>query len=447
MDELAIKIENLSKAFKKYSRLKKFKTLKSALVRDLLHSAEKSISNKESKSSDKLFWALKEINLEIYKSSTLGVIGQNGAGKSTLLKLIAGLTKPTEGYITTFGQNDKKAKVSALIELGAGFHPEITGRENIFINGIMLGLSKKEIREKFNDIVEFAELKDFIDSPVRTYSSGMYMRLGFAVAVNVDPDILLIDEVFAVGDQAFSQKCIEKIQEFKSRKKTIILVSHDLAGIEKLCQDAIWIHQGKLQQQGVPRQVIDSYLTYLTGKEENALTQIHQKAVQVPVEKIAGLPVMGPELDKILQACRWGSQEVIISGIELFDPKQNPKHVFYSGEAITIRIHWKSSEIIKKPVFGVGFGWGNGVCCYGTNTQIDGILLESLNGTGYVDFHIPHLDLVEGFYFLDVAVHSEEGLHYDYHHRMYSFIVHSAIHDEGVWRPPHTWSFSSNIKW
>ena len=190
------------------------------------------------------------------------MIGENGSGKSTLLKLVAGITKPTRGSLTVDG------RVSALIELGAGFHPEISGRENVVINGVMLGLTRKEIDRRFDEIVEFAELRDFIDAPVKTYSSGMYMRLGFAVAIHVDPDVLLIDEVLAVGDEAFTRKCLDKLAEFHRRGKTILFVTHSLGLVEKMCEEALWLRHGKAVDQGDPKRVVDAYLTYVAGGEE-----------------------------------------------------------------------------------------------------------------------------------------------------------------------------------
>ena len=186
--------------------------------------------------------------------STFGVIGRNGSGKSTALKLVAGITKPTSGTVTVRG------RISALIELGAGFHPEISGRENVFINGIMLGLTKREIEKRFDEIVEFAELEDFIDEPVKTYSSGMYMRLGFSVAIHVDPEVLLVDEVLAVGDEAFTHKCLDKFADFKRRGKTVLLVTHSLNLVERLCDEAIWLDGGRKQADGDPKRVVDAYI-------------------------------------------------------------------------------------------------------------------------------------------------------------------------------------------
>ena len=234
----AIQVSDVTKVYQRYSHRKQFRTLKSALLGGSLLADLR---------PDERFPALSGVTFNVRQGSTFAVIGRNGSGKSTLLKVIAGISKPDAGTVTV------KGRISALIELGAGFHPEITGRENIFINGIMLGLSKKEIHNRFDDIVEFAELEDFIDAPVKTYSSGMYMRLGFAVAIHVDPEVLLIDEVLAVGDEAFVHKCLDKISEFRRRNKTIILVTHSLGLVEKMADEALWIDRSEVQLRGDPK--------------------------------------------------------------------------------------------------------------------------------------------------------------------------------------------------
>src|SRR6187401_2876479 len=231
----AIEVVDATKVYRRFGHKRQFATLKSALlggslIRDL--------------NPDETFSAIRDVSFTLPAGRTLGVIGRNGSGKSTMLKLVAGITKPTSGTVVVQG------RISALIELGAGFHPEISGRENVFINGIMLGLSKREVAKRFDAIVEFAELKPFIDAPVKTYSSGMYMRLGFAVAIHVDPEVLLIDEVLAVGDEAFTRKCLDKIGEFRRHGKTIVIVSHSLGLMERMCDEVLWLRQGKLADQG-----------------------------------------------------------------------------------------------------------------------------------------------------------------------------------------------------
>jgi lipopolysaccharide transport system ATP-binding protein len=240
---LAIALEHVSKRFRKVVLRTGYTTLKTSLTQ-LLRGDGRPAEYVE---------ALSDISLSIPRGMTLGIIGQNGSGKSTLVRIIAGIYTPTTGAVVTHG------RVSALIELGAGFHPEFSGRENIYVNGIILGLSKREIRRRFDEIVDFAGLREFIDSPVRTYSSGMYMRLGFSVAVHVDPDILLVDEVLAVGDEAFVRKCLDKMEDFRRQGKTLVLAGHDLALIERWCDAAILLDKGRMMAEGAPPDVVAAY--------------------------------------------------------------------------------------------------------------------------------------------------------------------------------------------
>src|SRR5688572_3313825 len=259
----AIEVTHASKVYRRYSRRRQFATLKSALLGGSLLADLR---------PDETFAALQDVSFAVAPGRTLGVIGRNGSGKSTLLKLVAGITKPTVGDVRVRG------RISALIELGAGFHPEISGRENVFINGIMLGLSKREITRRFDEIVDFAEMKDFIDAPVKTYSSGMYMRLGFAVAIHVDPEVLLVDEVLAVGDEGFTHKCLDKFAEFKRRGKTILLVTHSLGLVERFCDDALWMDAGRLKAMGDPKRVVGAYITDVEVSEEQQLAAGDAKA-------------------------------------------------------------------------------------------------------------------------------------------------------------------------
>lgn len=238
-NDIAIKVENVTKSFKLF--YDKPSTLKERLV----------FWNK--KKSD-LHTVLNNVSLDIKKGETVALIGVNGSGKSTLLKLMTKIIYPTSGKITTYG------KLTSLLELGAGFHPDFTGRENIYFNAAIFGLTKSEIDERLNDIIEFSELGEFIDSPVRTYSSGMYMRLAFSVAINVDAEILLIDEILAVGDQHFQEKCFAKLHELKSKNKTIVIVSHSLDAVKALCDRAVWIYQGEKKMDGQTSKVVEEYL-------------------------------------------------------------------------------------------------------------------------------------------------------------------------------------------
>jgi len=443
----AIEVRNVSKVYRRYSRRRQFATLKSALLSGSLISDLK---------ADETFQALNDVSFSVPPGRTYGIIGPNGSGKSTMLKLVAGITRPTSGTVTVNG------RISALIELGAGFHPEISGRENVFINGIMLGLSKKEIQKRFDEIVEFAELKDFIDAPVKTYSSGMYMRLGFAVAIHVDPDVLLVDEVLAVGDEGFTHKCLDKFAEFRRRGRTILLVTHSLGLVERFCDDALWLDKGQVKGTGDPRRVVGAYVTDVERGEEAMLAAADlraKEAVSAPdgagAEAVAGQeekpadPVQEPEgPPDMFQATegRWGSREVEITKVELLDESGAAAHVFQSGERVTMRLSVKAKEPVTDFVFGVGLFNADGVCCYGTNTEVEQLFAESLTGEGYVDLMIDSLDLVEGTYKLDAAVHKRDGYPYDYHRLLYTFRVKSRTKDVGIFRPPHRWAFSQNVK-
>ena len=259
----AIELTNVTKIYRKYARRKQFATLKSALLSGSLI---------QDLQPDETFPALQGVSFSVPAGRTYGIIGRNGSGKSTALKLVAGITKPTTGTVKVEG------RISALIELGAGFHPEISGRENVFINGIMLGLTKREVARRFDEIVEFAEMQQFIDAPVKTYSSGMYMRLGFAVAIHVDPDVLLVDEVLAVGDEGFTHKCLDKFGEFKRRGKTILLVTHSLNLVERFCDEALWLDSGKVRGSGDPKRVVGAYLTDVGRSEEKELARTEARA-------------------------------------------------------------------------------------------------------------------------------------------------------------------------
>ena len=271
----AIALERVSKVYRRYGHRRRFATLKSALLTGSLVRHLR---------PDESFRALDDVSLTVAAGSACGVIGRNGSGKSTLLKLVAGITRPTGGQVRVAG------RVSALIELGAGFHPEISGRENVFINGVMLGLSRREIDRRFDEIVEFAELEDFIDAPVKTYSSGMYMRLGFAVAVHVDPEVLLVDEVLAVGDEGFSLKCLDKFAEFKRRGKTILLVTHALPMVERFCDEAVWLDGGRKRLAGDPKRVVQMYLADVEQAEDAHLAAEDAKARQSPASSGSAPP-------------------------------------------------------------------------------------------------------------------------------------------------------------
>jgi ABC-type Na+ transport system ATPase subunit NatA len=351
-------------------------------------------------------------------------------------------------------------RVSALIELGAGFHPEISGRENVYINGIMLGLTKRQIHGRFDEIVDFAELQDFIDAPVKTYSSGMYMRLGFAVAIHVDPDVLLVDEVLAVGDEGFTHKCLDKFGELRRRGKTILLVTHSLNLVERFCDEALWLDGGIARMHGDPKRVIDGYLTAVERSEEQLLATATAKAVEATsAQQVASVDeappmvadssgLIGDQPMDMFRATegRWGSRHVEIVEVGLLDGDGRPSFVFHSGDPMSIRLKVRAHQDASDFVFGIGLFNADGVCCYGTNTDAEALTPDSLTGDAEVSFEVEALDLVEGTYKVDVAVHKRDGVPYDYHRLLYTFRIKSRTHDVGIYRPRHHWTFSSNVR-
>jgi ABC-type polysaccharide/polyol phosphate transport system ATPase subunit len=424
----ALRAERLSKVYRRFVHRHQFRTLKSALLHGSLLTDLK---------PEETFTALQDVTFEVPRGSTFGVIGENGSGKSTLLKLAAGITRPTSGRIEVEG------RVSALIELGAGFHPEISGRENVAINGIMLGLSRRQVEERFDEIVRFAELEEFIDAPVKTYSSGMYARLGFAVAINVDPDVLLIDEVLAVGDEAFTRKCLDKIGEFRRRGRTILLVTHSLGLVEKMCDEVLWLREGRTAGQGDPRRIVDSYLTYVAGGEEALLAQTQQEQAERAGQGAAEAPLPGP--DGPYRQGRWGSREVEITAVRLLDDRGAERHVFVPGESLTLALSVRAPRPVQDFVFGLGLFTADGISVYGTNTHLEQFRPRRLEGEAEVRLDLLDLRLVEGSYLLDVAAHRADGTPYDYHRGLYSFRVKSRLKDVGVYRPLHRWTFSGGV--
>ena len=409
----AVQVRDVCKFYKKYADRHKFLTIKSALVNKTLFGDLE---------AGERFEALRGVSFDVKSGQTLGIIGENGSGKSTLLKILAGISKPTAGTVVTQG------RISALIELGAGFHPEISGRENIFINGVILGLTRRQIQEKYDEIVRFAELEEFIDNPVKSYSSGMFMRLGFSIAINVNPDILLVDEVLAVGDASFVPKCLDKINEFRRHDKTIIYVSHDLATVERICDEVIWIRKGKIEMRGYPKRVTDAYLEYVGKKDEKKTLAQHGEE-----EKLAG------------KEKRWGSREIEISNVRMFDAARQEKYIFRSDEPLAIEFDVTALAAESDFVFGIGVFNGEGINCYGSNTLLENYAARKIQGQGKVRLVVPALGLVNGTYFLDIAVHKRDGYPFDYHHFQYSFRVTSSQRDVGIVRIPHSWEFSENI--
>jgi ABC-type polysaccharide/polyol phosphate transport system ATPase subunit len=370
------------------------------------------------RSEKETFWALKDVNFQVESGEMLGVVGSNGSGKSTLLKLLAGIYRPDDGTLHCRG------RVTSLIELGAGFHPELTGRENILINGLLLGLGRPEIRERFDDIIRFSGLEKFIDSPIRTYSAGMYMRLGFSIAAYVSPDVLLVDEILSVGDESFQHQCLGKINQFRSEGKTIIYVSHDLGSVGRLCDRVMWLEKGRIMALGEPKEVIDAYLDLVDEMDAARLMAAHH---HLSVESLSD------------GGKRWGSGELSINSVRFYDSSGEENYLFHTGDKLSIKIRYEASTRLDDIIFGVAFLREDGVSCYGTNTRIDQVPVETVRGKGEITFEVENLNLLEGAYFLNVAAHREDGYPYDYHSKVYRFEVRSNIKDSGICRLPHRW--------
>lgn len=418
-----ISVKNVSKAFKIYRD--KAVTLK-----------EKLLKLRSSEYSD--FFALDDVSLEIKKGETVGLIGHNGCGKSTLLKLITKILYPDKGQIEVNG------RISSLIELGAGFHPDFTGRENIYINAAIFGLSRKEINEKIDDIIQFSELGEFIENPVRTYSSGMYMRLAFSVAINVNPEILLIDEILSVGDANFQKKCFDKIEAFKISGATIVIVAHDLGTIEKICDRVVWMNQGKIVDQGEADRIINSYTQYMHKKfveqrhEEYTKDVVNDDSIENTTQGTESAQEV-QENQAFSEEARWGSKEVIITEARIVNKDSQSTNVLESGGPIVIEIDYKVKVPQKEYIFGVGIYTSEKLLVYGNNTQIGKIKLESLKPKGTVRFFVDNLILLTGNYKLNVAVVDGDHRALDFIKFYMDFSVVSSDKAVGIISINHKW--------
>jgi len=359
------------------------------------------------------FWALRDVSFAVEAGETFGLIGANGSGKSTALKLLAGIIHPTSGSISV------KGRVAALLELGTGFHPDLTGRENIFLNGSIIGLSREKIKQRLDDIVGFAELERFIDVPVRTYSSGMLMRLGFAVATHVDADVLLVDEVLAVGDQAFQARCYDHIATLRQSGVTILFVSHALDTVQNLCQRAIWLHDGCIAASGDTDTVISAYKTWAWQ---------HEKETK---DKAAGEHQQ-----------RWGTGEVEITQVTLCDSFGSPTQTFVTGGPFHVRFHYVAHQPIARPAFGIAIFTPNGDNITAPNSVYSGYHLDVIEGEGDAQYNLNSLPLQPGTYELTCAIYDHNIVRpYDHHHRMYTFNIlpPQTGRMDGLMFLPHTW--------
>ena len=407
----AIEVRNVTKSFKVY--LDRGKNIKEFVLFRKRRKYEKRD-------------VLRGISFDVAKGEAVGLIGHNGCGKSTTLKLLTRIMYPDKGTI------EVKGRISSLIELGAGFHPDMSGRENIYINASIFGLNKREIDSRLNDIIEFSELQEYIDNPVRTYSSGMYMRLAFSIAINVDADILLIDEILAVGDVAFQSKCFNKLREIKAKGTTIVIVSHSLGQIEQICDRSIWIHEGLIKEDGVPREVDPHYMTYMSEKAaKNSRNQRKTEGIQDTQDEA--------DIEKG-DSKRLGSGEAVIESIYCLDSNGEEKEEFYSDEAISILIEYSAEKDISDAVIGIAVYREDQTYIYGTNTLIDYAKPVMLKERGTVRIDFQNFPLNAGSYLLDFAFHRPDGFNYDFWKDACHVIIKNRCNEVGIVSIQHNWT-------
>ena len=367
---------------------------------------------------------LKGISFQVHKGEAVGLIGENGCGKSTTLKLLTKILYPDEGTITMTG------RVSSLIELGAGFHPDLSGRENIYTNASIFGLSRKEIDGRLEQIIAFSELENFIDDPVRTYSSGMFMRLAFAVAINVDADILLIDEILAVGDAAFQAKCFAKMQEIKGRGTTIVIVSHAMPQLETICSRSIWIEDGVIRMDGAPRDVHPMYMERMSRKNQE------RRAEEAAADR------MNEEKDEQGNLKRWGSGEARMTAVTVLDAEGRKQGLFSPKEPFTIHIEYEAKKELNDAVIGLAMYSIDGTLVYGTNTLIDTASPVTLKEKGSIDLRIAGLPVSNGTYNIDLALHRPDGFNYDFRRNVCTVDIAGKIQIPGILFLDHEWEIN-----
>ena len=328
-----------------------------------------------------VFWAVQDITLDVAPGEALGIVGRNGSGKSTLLKLLAGIIPPSHGTVEIGGT------VAAMLELGAGFHPDFTGRENVYMNGAIYGLGERDVSERLDEIVAFAELEDFIDMPVRTYSSGMQMRLAFAVSSHVNPDVLLLDEVLAVGDESFQRKCIARLADYKRAGGTLVLVTHDPNSVEQMCDHAIVLADGRMLAEGRPAEVLTTYRRRLVSDDRE---RDGARAEDEPADAEGGRQ-------------SWGDMRAQIVSARLIGP-EGPATSFVSGDPLVLEMSVDAAERLDGVIYGLSVHSAEGHLCYGTNTHLDGRETGVLDGPSTVRFHIPRLHLHAGHFAITLAI-------------------------------------------
>ena len=424
-DKNAIMVRDVKKSFKVYydkgNRLK-----------------EKILFHKRNRYD--IHWVLKGISFDIKKGEAVGLIGKNGCGKSTILKMLTKIIYPTEGSI------ERQGRVSSLIELGAGFHPDMTGRENIFTNASIFGLNHMEIQKRMNEIIRFSELEEYIDNPVRTYSSGMYMRLAFAVAINVDADILLIDEILAVGDVSFQEKCFERLKEIKKGGTTIVIVSHVMEQIEKICDRAMWIEDGLIKEEGNPKEVGKHYLKAMEEKrtakiEDDFQKELREKEAQTEKEK-------GDRVDRLPAFCdknavRSGNGRIRFTDGGIFNAQGQQVMFFAVNEPMEFRMKYQSELVGQEINFTTNIGRDDGIHCFGTSalSGLDGAFTILSQKEGEVVMRVECNNLLPGRYLVDLGIQGFQGEIYDYLSNALEFRVRAIQQAEvGIVNLPRVWT-------
>lgn len=402
--EVAIRAENISKAFR--IPHEKHTSLKAATL------------NVFEKKTYEEFVALKGVSFEVKKGEFFGIIGRNGSGKSTLLKILAGI------YMTDEGKVEVNGKLSPFLELGVGFNPELTARENVFLGGAILGLARKEIEEKFDEIIKFSELEEFVDMKFKNFSSGMQVKLAFSLSIHAHADILLMDEVLAVGDTNFQNKCIEEFVKYKEQGKTVLLVSHDIETIKRYCEKAILLRNGKIVSLGKANVVGNEYIYQNIEDEES-------KVVKKDTKKMT---------EEIGQHKKSRRKAEIIK-VDFRDKNGKIKNIFETGEDIVARIQFMANEVLEKPVFGVAIHTQDGIHVAGPNTKTSGYDIDEIKGQGTIDFLIKHVPLFSGTYYFTVAIYNWECITpFDYQDKKYVFKIRSTERNQnGIIKLETSW--------
>jgi lipopolysaccharide transport system ATP-binding protein len=416
----AVEVTNLTKKFR-WLNPDRPSTIQEAVARGLRW-----------KRSVEYIWALRDLSFRVGAGKTVGIIGSNGSGKSTLLRLIGGVGRPDAGRIDVHG------RIGALLDLGAGFHPDLTGRENTILAGLLNGLTRREVLARFDAIVAFAEVEKVIDSPVRTYSTGMQMRLAFATAVHTEPEILLIDEVLSVGDLAFQHKCLDRIGQFRRSGCSILLVSHESSVIQEMCDEALWLNKGRLMAHGATAAVVRQYVEHMRGGVERLPAQ--EKAAPARIISPAATVRTKAGVERVLDEHRFGSSEVELTVVRVLTRDGQPAAELRSGQALRVEIEYRVAIRVIAPIFCVRIAREDGVVCYVLTTEVSNLSLSAIEGTGQVVLELERLDLNSGRYVVDVSCYAQDWIYaYDYQACVASFVVQGDGVQDAVLNSPFRW--------